>query len=165
VAGSATKGGNSQQDHVAPGTVVAKNGQRKYGSPAVDRALDILEFMSTHPRPYGATELSRFLGIPKNTVFRILRSLAEKEYAAQDPVTGEFTLSTRVFTLGMSLYTRFELRQREHGHIWNGSEGGQRQPARFRFRTGRKYSCWTPLEMELMMASTSNCIHPWTLSS
>jgi IclR family acetate operon transcriptional repressor len=90
---------------------------RKYGSPAVNRALDILEFMSTHPRPYGATELSRCLGIPKNTVFRILRSLAERDYAAQDPTTGEFTLSTRVFTLGMSLYTRFELRQRARPHL------------------------------------------------
>jgi DNA-binding IclR family transcriptional regulator len=117
MAGSPEKGGNSQKDRVAPGTSVAKKGQRTYRSPAVDRALEILEFMSTHPTPYGATELSRRLGIPKNTVFRILRSLAEKEYAAQDPVTGEFTLSTRVFTLGMSLYTRFELRQRARSHL------------------------------------------------
>lgn len=92
-------------------------GQRKYGSPAVDRALDILEFMSTHPRPYGATELSRCLEIPKNTVFRILRSLADREYAVQDAATGEYQLSTRVFTLGMSLYTRFELRQRARPHL------------------------------------------------
>ena len=33
--------------------------EHKYGSPAVSRAIDILEFMSTHPRPYGVTELSR----------------------------------------------------------------------------------------------------------
>jgi len=90
---------------------------RKYGSPAVNRALDILEFMSTHPHPYGATELSRCLNIPKNTVFRILRSLVEREYAVQDPVTSEYLLSTRVFTLGMSLYTRFELRQRARPHL------------------------------------------------
>jgi IclR family KDG regulon transcriptional repressor len=83
----------------------------------VDRALEILEFMSVNPRPYGATELSRCLKIPKNTVFRILRSLAEKEYAIQDQVSGEFQLSTRVFTLGMSLYTRFELRQRSRVHL------------------------------------------------
>jgi DNA-binding IclR family transcriptional regulator len=92
-------------------------GSRKYASPAVNRALDILEFMSTNPRPYGATELSRCLKIPKNTVFRILRSLSDREYAIQDPVTGEYQLSTRVFTLGMSLYTRFELRQRARPHL------------------------------------------------
>jgi IclR family transcriptional regulator, KDG regulon repressor len=117
MAGSAAKGGSSQKDDGDPGPGGAKNGQRKYRSPAVDRALEILEFMSTHPRPYGATELSRRLDIPKNTVFRILCSLAEKEYAAQDPLTGKFTLSTRVFTLGMSLYTRFELRQRARSHL------------------------------------------------
>ena len=104
--------------HVAERKVaVAQNGTRKYGSPAVNRALDILEFMSINPRPYGATELSRCLKIPKNTVFRILRSLAEREYAVQDPVSGEYQLSTRVFTLGMSLYTRFELRQRARTHL------------------------------------------------
>ncbi len=91
--------------------------EHKYGSPAVSRAIDILEFMSTHPRPYGVTELSRCLNIPKNTIFRILRSLSEKDYAIQDPITGEYQLSTRVFTLGMSLYTRFELRQRARPHL------------------------------------------------
>jgi DNA-binding IclR family transcriptional regulator len=90
---------------------------KRYGSPAVDRALDILEFMSTNPRPFGATELSRCLNIPKNTVFRILRSLGDRDYAVQDPATGEYQLSTRVFTLGMSLYTRFELRQRARPHL------------------------------------------------
>jgi IclR family transcriptional regulator, KDG regulon repressor len=116
MAASAAKSGTSK-GYVAPGTDEMKSGQRKYRSPAVDRALEILEFMSTHPRPFGATELSRRLVIPKNTVFRILCSLAEKEYAAQDPVTGKFALSTRVFTLGMSLYTRFELRQRARSHL------------------------------------------------
>jgi DNA-binding IclR family transcriptional regulator len=98
-------------------SVASKQGPLKYRSPAVLRALDIMEFMSKHPRPYGATELSRCLKIPKNTVSRILRSLADREYTVQDPVSGEYQLSTRVFTLGMSLYTRFELRQRARPHL------------------------------------------------
>ena len=97
--------------------VASKPGPLKYGSPAVVRALGIMEFMSKNPRPYGATELSRCLKIPKNTVSRILRSFAELDYAVQDPLTGEYQLSTRVFTLGMSLYTRFELRQRARPHL------------------------------------------------
>jgi DNA-binding IclR family transcriptional regulator len=83
----------------------------------VDRALDILEFMATHPRPYGATELARCLKIPINSVFRILKRLTEREYTVQDPNSDGYQLSTRVFSLGMSLYTRFELRQRARPHL------------------------------------------------
>jgi hypothetical protein len=64
--------------------------ETEYSAPAVDRALDILEFMAKHPRPYGTTELARCLKIPVNSVFRVL---------------------------GMSLYTRFELRQRPRPHL------------------------------------------------
>jgi len=90
---------------------------RTYSAPAVDRTLDILEFMAKHPRPYGATELSRVLNIPINSVFRILKRLTDREYTVQDPFSDGYQLSTKVFSLGMSLYTRFELRQRARPHI------------------------------------------------
>jgi IclR family transcriptional regulator, KDG regulon repressor len=99
----------------ASDTPAKKN--REYAAPAVDRALDILEFMAKHPRPYGTTELARSLKLPVNSVFRILKRLTEREYTVQDPVTGGYQLSTRVFSLGMSLYTRFELRQRARPHL------------------------------------------------
>jgi IclR family acetate operon transcriptional repressor len=83
----------------------------------VDRTLDILEFMAVHPRPYGATELSRCLNIPINSVFRILKRLTDREYTVQDPFSDGYQLSTKVFSLGMSLYTRFELRQRARPHL------------------------------------------------
>jgi len=90
---------------------------RTYSAPAVDRTLDILEFMAQHPRPYGATELSRVLNIPINSVFRILKRLTDREYTIQDPFSDGYQLSTKVFSLGMSLYTRFELRQRARPHM------------------------------------------------
>lgn len=90
---------------------------RTYSAPAVDRTLDIIEFMALHPRPYGATELSRCLNIPINSVFRILKRLTDREYTIQDPLSSGYQLSTKVFSLGMSLYTRFELRQRARPHI------------------------------------------------
>jgi len=90
---------------------------RTYSAPAVDRALDILEYMAAHPRPFGATEISRSLNIPINSVFRILKRLTDRAYAVQDPFSDGYQLSTKVFSLGMSLYTRFELRQRARPHI------------------------------------------------
>ncbi len=94
-----------------------KKPTRTYSAPAVDRTLDIIEFMALHPRPYGATELSRCLNIPLNSVFRILKRLTDREYTVQDPLSSGYQLSTKVFSLGMSLYTRFELRQRARPHI------------------------------------------------
>lgn len=91
--------------------------EREYSAPAVDRALDILEFMATHPHPFGATELARQLKLPINSVFRILKRLTEREYTSQDPSSGGYQLSTKVFTLGMSLYTRFDLRLRARPHL------------------------------------------------
>jgi DNA-binding IclR family transcriptional regulator len=90
---------------------------REYSAPAVDRALDILEFMAQHPRPYGTTELARCLKFPVNSVFRILKRLTERDYTVQDPVTGGYQLSTRMFTMGMSLYTRFDLRLRARPYL------------------------------------------------
>jgi DNA-binding IclR family transcriptional regulator len=98
-------------------TKLVRKSTRTYSVPAVDRALNILEFMAEHPRQFGATELSRILKVPLNSVFRILKRLTEREYAIQDPLSGGYQLSTRVFTLGMSLYTRFELRQRARPHL------------------------------------------------
>jgi DNA-binding IclR family transcriptional regulator len=83
----------------------------------VDRTLDILEYMAAHPRPFGATELSRSLNIPINSVFRILKRLTDREYTVQDPFSDGYQLSTKVFSLGMSLYVRFELRQRARPHL------------------------------------------------
>jgi DNA-binding IclR family transcriptional regulator len=94
-----------------------KTAKRQYAAPAVDRALDILEFMARHPHPYGATELSRLLHIPINSVFRILKRLTDREYTMQDPLTDGYQLGTKMFSLGMSLYTRFELRQRARPHL------------------------------------------------
>jgi DNA-binding IclR family transcriptional regulator len=73
--------------------------------------------MAKNPKPFGATELSRALNTPLNSIFRIMKRLTEREYAVQDPVTGGYQLGTRVFSLGMSLYTRYELRQRARPHL------------------------------------------------
>ncbi len=90
---------------------------REYSAPAVDRTLDVLEYMAKSSQPYGATELSRALKIPLNSVFRILKRLTEREYTTQDPISGGYQLGTKVFSLGMSLYTRYELRQRARVHL------------------------------------------------
>lgn len=102
---------------ILPNSKKKPKAPREYSAPAVDRTLDVLEYMAKSPQPYGATELSRALKIPLNSVFRILKRLTEREYTTQDPASGGYQLSTKVFSLGMSLYTRYELRQRARTHL------------------------------------------------
>lgn len=95
----------------------ARKNTPTYAAPAVDKALDILEFLAIQPRTFGINELARELRMPVNTVFRILKRLTERGYAEVDPLTGGYQLSTRVFSLGMRLHARFDLHRRGRPHL------------------------------------------------
>ena len=88
-----------------------------YSVPAVDRMLDIIEFLSLHKAACGITELSRALKINTNSIFRIMKRLVERGYVEIDGASGKYQLGTKFFTIGMRLYTRFELRQRARKHL------------------------------------------------
>jgi DNA-binding IclR family transcriptional regulator len=88
----------------------------RYAAPAVDQALDIVELLSRNSRAYGINELARTLSISTNTVYRILRRLTERGYTEQD-ASGGYHLSTQFFSLGMRLYSRFDLRIRARPHL------------------------------------------------
>lgn len=96
--------------------VKKENNNNKYAAPAVDSLLDILEFMAKNPRSFGPTELSRTLGISTNLVFRVMKRLVERNYA-EISEEGTYKLSTRFFSLGMTLYSNFDLRRRARKHL------------------------------------------------
>jgi IclR family acetate operon transcriptional repressor len=93
-----------------------RGGKPRYAAPAVDQALDIVEYLSRNSRSYGINELARTLSVSTNTVYRILRRLTERGYTEQDP-SGGYRLGARFFSLGMSLYHRFDLRLRARPHL------------------------------------------------
>ncbi|HBC86724.1 MAG TPA: hypothetical protein DCZ94_07210 [Lentisphaeria bacterium] len=102
-----------------------KRSKTNYSVPAVDRMLDIIEFLSSNRKSCGITELSKALKINTNSIFRIMKRLVERGYVELDP-SGKYQLSTKFFTIGMSLYTRFELRQCARKHLeWLSSETGE----------------------------------------
>ncbi len=91
-------------------TVGAKSSQSSYAAPAVDGMLDIIEHLAAHHSRHGVTELSRELGLSTNLVFRIMKRLVARNYAAVDE-SGGYQLGSQFFSLGMKLYHRFELRR------------------------------------------------------
>ncbi len=86
--------------------------------------LDLVEFLADQPRGYGINELARELDVPVNSVFRILKCLEERDYVELHD--GGYQLSTSFFSLGMRLYSRFELRRRARKHLeWLCHETGE----------------------------------------
>lgn len=73
---------------------------KRYTVPILERALIILEALAKAPRGMGISELSRELGIPKNSVFRILTTLYSSGYLQRDEEGRIYSLSRKILALG-----------------------------------------------------------------
>lgn len=82
---------------------------KKYQAPAAETMLKILEFLTDHPGAWGISELSGEIRDGKNIVFRVLNVLAENGYAVKNE-SGKYELGAKLFSLGMKLHNRFDLR-------------------------------------------------------
>jgi DNA-binding IclR family transcriptional regulator len=69
-----------------------------YIIPNVNRALRVLELLSAKEAGASLTELSKELGLPKNSVFRIVRTLAANGYL--DEHGKSYRLSPKILSLG-----------------------------------------------------------------
>src|SRR5579863_10553 len=72
-------------------------------SPAVDRALSILEAISEGNAGLTNAYLARRLGIPKSSASSILKVLQERGYLCRYPDNGRYKLGFKVLTLGRKL--------------------------------------------------------------
>lgn len=72
-------------------------------SPAVDRALSILEAISEGNPGLTNAQLARRLGIPKSSVSSILSVMQERGYACRFPENGRYRLGFKFLTLGRRL--------------------------------------------------------------
>jgi len=82
---------------------------------AVVKTMKILECLS-HERSFGITELAQRvsdsganLRMNKSTVYRFLTSLKELGFVRQDPETEKYSLTLKLFEIGMSVLDRLEL--------------------------------------------------------
>jgi DNA-binding IclR family transcriptional regulator len=71
------------------------------GSPSVDRAVQVLDFLTTHPgRGFTLSELSRRLGMSKATAHGILSTLTERALLQRHPDTNEYRLGPALVPMG-----------------------------------------------------------------
>ena len=72
--------------------------QNGSGVPILDRALRVLGHLRQSPQGQSLTEIARALGFPKNTVHRILNTLAAHDYVRRDSAR-LYTLSRKIASL------------------------------------------------------------------
>ncbi|MDQ7948436.1 MAG: IclR family transcriptional regulator [Pedobacter sp.] len=73
--------------------------ESKYQAPALDKGLDILEYLAAQSVPLSQSEIA--LGIDKtpNEIYRMLMSLEGRGYILRDEVSGKYRLSLKLFYL------------------------------------------------------------------
>lgn len=84
----------------APATNAAEIAADSSQAPAVDRALDILEHLASTSQGATLSELSETLSLPKNAIFRITKSLADRGYISREESTLRYSLTGKMLALG-----------------------------------------------------------------
>lgn len=74
---------------------------RRYKAPALEKGLDILELLATVAEPLTLTGIVNRLGRSHGELFRMVQVLEYRGYLEQDPVSDGYTLTDRLFSLGI----------------------------------------------------------------
>ena len=75
------------------------NNDTKYQAPALDKGLDILEYLSSQSVPLSQTEIATGIEKTPNEIYRMLMSLEGRGYILRDEVSGKYRLSLKLFYL------------------------------------------------------------------
>lgn len=86
-------------------------------SGTVEKALKVLELLSTYDAPVRLAELSRELGMNKSTTYRMLERMGQLGYVRQDEPNGRYMLTTRMWEIGVRAFRRFDLRAWAQPHL------------------------------------------------
>ncbi|WP_050769363.1 IclR family transcriptional regulator [Blastopirellula marina] len=87
----------------------------RYHVPSLVRALQILELIAGDPSALGVSEMAARLGIPKNSIFRIVTTLADYGYLNREPVLKLYSTSTKLLALGYAAVNESHLLEKALG--------------------------------------------------
>lgn len=74
----------------------------KYNAPALDKGLDILEYLSLKAIPQSQVEIAKGIERNPNEFYRMLVCLEERGYISKDSSSGKFSLTLKLFQLSHS---------------------------------------------------------------
>ncbi|MEI5681738.1 IclR family transcriptional regulator [Mesorhizobium sp. CGMCC 1.15528] len=79
-------------------------------SGTVEKALTLLELLSSYDAPVRMAELSRAAAMNKSTTFRMLEVMSQLGYVTQDEPNGRYMMTTRMWEIGVRAFHRQDLR-------------------------------------------------------
>ncbi len=71
----------------------------KYQAPALDKGLDILEYLSSQSIPLSQTEIATGINRTSNEIYRMLMSLESRGYILRDEISGKYRLTLKLYHL------------------------------------------------------------------
>lgn len=76
-------------------------GGLRYSAPALEKGLDILEFLSGRVRSYSLAQLAEEIGRTKGEIFRMLAVLEARGYVERAPDTDDYQVTDRLLRVGL----------------------------------------------------------------
>lgn len=93
---------------------VVKN---KYAVPALDKALDVLEYLVEQEIEKSQTEIAQALGRGTNEIYRVLVNLEGRGYLVRDALSGHYRASLKMYNLSRRISPVDQLRQCAMPHM------------------------------------------------
>lgn len=78
---------------------IMKDNESKYQAPALDKGLDIMEYLSLKATSLSQTEIAAGISKKPNEIYRMLVCLENRGYLIRDEVSGKYKLSLKLFHL------------------------------------------------------------------
>jgi DNA-binding IclR family transcriptional regulator len=89
-------------DPTDPANPESGDKERRYSAPALEKGLDILEFLSERRDPQSLQQIGEGVGRTKGEIFRMVSVLAERGYIERTEGDDRFRVTDRLFRLGMN---------------------------------------------------------------
>jgi IclR family KDG regulon transcriptional repressor len=88
-----------------------------YTVPAVHRAIQVIEMLAAAHEPISLAEVSKRLGVPKSSMFRILLTLEQRSIVIQDHDRKVFALGMKLLDWGNAALEKIDLKTIAHPHL------------------------------------------------
>lgn len=89
----------------------------EYTVPSVERAIQVLEILAVSADGFSLADLSKRIGVPKSTLFRILTTLKHNSLVNHDEQRRKFTLGIKLLDWGNAALSRIDLKTVAHPYL------------------------------------------------
>lgn len=97
----AKKSGRGKKAVSASDKAEGKTNGHRYSAPALEKGLDILEFLSAQGRAYSLAQLAGELGRTNGEIFRMLMVLEMRNYVVRDRKTDMYEVTDKLLSIGL----------------------------------------------------------------